>query len=99
MNQPDIDFGVLRARKCIMSVGLGGVLRYLGHFTCIFDAETDVTNRDFCTKLAKMALFKNLWRFVEYSTGVEYSEGAEKNFLNSKYDKVSPKKFSRQSDE
>ena len=82
-----------------MSVGLGGVLRCLSHFTCIFHAETDVKIRHFCQKLAKMALFQDLWSFVEYSTGVEYSVGAENVFLNSKYDKVSPKKFSCQSDE
>ena len=48
---------------------------------------------------SKMAFFAKKSDFVEYSTGVEYSEGHKKIFLSPTYDKVFPKKFSCQSDQ
>ena len=48
--------------------------------------------------MLKITIFPDLLDFVEYSTGVEYSMGHEKFFLNYKIDKDTSKKFSCQSD-
>ena len=43
--------------------------------------------------MLKIAIFPDLLDFVEYSTGVEYSMGHEKFFLNYKIDKDTSKNF------
>ena len=48
--------------------------------------------------MLKITIFRDLLDFVEYSTGVEYSMGHEKIFLNYKIDKDTSKKFSGQYD-
>ena len=40
-----------------------------------------------------MAILADFLDFVEYSTGVEYSDGHEKNFLSPTTDQDYPKKF------
>ena len=43
--------------------------------------------------MLKIAIFWDLLDFTEYSTGVEYSMGHKKFFLNYKIDKDTPKNF------
>ena len=67
----------------------------------IFVSETSKFQWKWCEiaqNTVKYAFLQKKLNFIEYSTGLEYSGGHEKIFLNYKCVEVFPKKFSCQSD-